>query len=853
VFGPKKEAGVHCQRSKLKDARGCRRVYDSREILYDCAVSQISLFRGLLMKHQYLLGESASPELQRWDEIKRVCSDYVQGRVSPIRMTGLIERDMDIVRRDAARTLLAVYGNPPYLRTHLAHVADRYSLVVENEDSRTGDKRSSLAGARRQLNDLIRRSVNETLFDSSLLISYWYTRHIFRHLTPEFGLPKLRSLADWAAFRVVEWFEDAGAPKREKQLLSMCSLGANAASEAMRRGATHLRVSGAHYSAVAASMHNAAEICAESGGWTETAVQYLFERQGRETVHDRDPEVFDAWAFVTLVKYLARKLWQWDVTARLSVSEPEGRILLRVGSDETFPGEGTPTRRTIPGRSRLAAGAAVAVQAPLFDDNPTPKTHTNYQEECPTQCVVVPLPLSNALGYLYVAIRAPNAEPSVKQPEVKAVLLCLADRARAILDASSEIIPWTSSLKEVRSPNELSREINDRVQRCQEEWNQQRTVYHIVAGHSTTDDDRVASVVEDPAKERALYVSGEEPVYALPVPGWYVVPKRMTEPQWQRHRDGIGRPISVYEAAAEEPCKASGWVAEDNVTWQSDDMMEARNSWGPEKLAATISEAVENTARHIMDIASLRASSRSGNYQGALSYASDVYDRVGPVCASVSNDVSRLSLLCGYVDRSIRCAELRYKSAPWELTVHANLLLGHASNGDVAWAWRHLDHCERCNCYDTGVSATRLLNVNPMLLATIAICLMARLTTPNQSYFWQGEFSYALEKLAPDREMERNTIRSHITEALTLPSSGFSEVTYRQLSDDLWMLNRIREPRAWRQREMLQRLTLGARGVYLATHQPDTETVLVIPVRSEELEVVPETADRRDEDQSTEG
>ena len=191
-------------------------------------------------------------------------------------------------------------------------------------------------------------------------------------------------------------------------------------------------------------------------------------------------------------------------------------------------------------------------------------------------------------------------------------------------------------------------------------------------------------------------------------------------------------------------------------------------------------------------------------------------------CPTVLNDASRLALHEGHYDYAVDCAQMRLYDAPWELTAHANLILGCLAKGDIESVEQHIAQCSNCLAHcDPGLEREKY-DTNALLTAAISIYHLTIAKSGSLRHWAQEALVRALEQIAPGRDPWLAT--NLIINALDISRRSGEESN--EIQSWIWESISRDYPRLVRREvDALQRVFLAARGASQANQSFKTEPI----------------------------
>ena len=769
-----------------------------------------------------------------YQSIEKQFRSYLKGETSAYGLTALVEAKADRVRRAVTETLLLERQKVQFPSTYHRDLANRFGIV-------SGDKRTALSRAAERLSQLVgRRLPVDSASEAGAVFAWWYVGHlgdqVRQHLK---GISTPRRVSDIigaSRSKIVHWAEMSCSNEAEKVLVRSIEHSVQAAGRALSRGSHEIGDEHDCPTNVVANLEAAAEVCFEREASAALATDFLLNTSVNDVPKGAEADLLEAWILVKLIPYVAQRRWGWRIISSIWRPDFGGKTPLYAGSDQLEPGPlGKQFGQISVLENHLMGGAAIAAGAPLFTQQATERTNSHHLlEEKPAQALAVPIPFDNGMGQLNCSVfnKAPTPEApgdgltSVENPAVKAIFLCLADHIGDVLGRRVRDGRWAISLKGVREFEDLRKDIATHLKHDMggRPAADERDVFYVIAAVPTPQcppDARTA--IQNLARSRALVKASGTKVYGLSRPGQFVFSRYfMSEMEWRALRDqppGESAPIEVYQAFGKGPRELAGVIAEYKLTWKIVDLVKAKEKWKVKRLTKSITDSAERAALYVKDLNELRESNINGDFRTSLAVASYLYSRIGVLCNSVMNDLSRMCLHCGYLQAAQEFARERIEYAEWESTPHANLLLALLADGDLNAVGKLLEDTPLLT--DHAQQALKRIGPDPnaVLTATLAIYHMARRGRSSEAEDWARVFANAVDSVAVGSESDRTGPGSDIVEVLTSPGP-FVANRHKRLNRDLQMLDEIRSPQAWRERNMLRRLTLAARGAYLSARSP---------------------------------
>ena len=782
--------------------------------------------------------------------IRILSSDEVYGYIED---RGALEGELRRVRREAALTLLEARG--PISLSRLGKIAERHKRT----NAGTGDKRTSVRNSVRRL----QRGADEweNVSFLSVCIADWYAGHI-RTVGVQLEVPSddLHGAIREAKATIRTWANQACSLREQDEILLMCRGISRRVASALTKGAEAAANAGVPRS-ISDNMLRAADFVSEKHAANEAASEWLSSDDPTRHMAQLEDVQVETWVVVKLIRYLAKRLFDWDTLVNVYAPTPGGNIVVLVSSLQVTPGRPPGKFQALPvAAAHLAGGAAIAAETHLAVSVATVENNSNHEEKGrPAQYISVPIAYPTSFqdrrphypsssldrrpryGQLSIGVvKDGSPKVSVQSNQVLSVFLCVADYLRDRIGGPDPISPWHATIREPGSFKDLERALIQRLlsQQTEEqsgtgagkfEGSLVRDVYHIVAAVPAEGGvpDTVRGPLEYLARGRALRISRGSKVYSLTQPGAYVfLAPDMEERDWQTYRDGDGtrsNSLPLYQATAhrcQEASRLAGSIQEFKVTWHRSSLLAAHESWELRSIVQTIGEQLNKTARNVSHINELSRLYGEGNYLRALAVAYRLRSSMGPAptCGTVFNDLSRLALHCRYPKEAARFALERIKFAPWELTPHANLLLGYLADRDLVSAQQHIATCQYCQEHRRPNPGQELPDPNALLTASLAMFDLTTQEDPKATKWAEEQFERALEVLAQRLDPLSHFVSTQIVLALAVGSDKSFE--QHDPAGIVWELDMMRPGGDWREIEALRRVAIAAAGAHTSLVPP---------------------------------
>lgn len=573
-------------------------------------------------------------------------------------------------------------------------------------------------------------------------------------------------------------------------------------------------------------------------------------------------QVSTAWVNARLVRWLLDKVFDWkDVLVDLYVPTPLGEIRVWVSSSTDFPVLVNDREALTVKKGCFAGGLVTLLKVPFFADAVIQAINSNDSEEGnPAQFATLPLELplkgSGTFGWgqLHVAVRVVS-DHTMSQPEVRGLLLKLAERFQKALGGPAPRIPWWAWLVPIETLEDLDHEIQKRhgelelqaietaIPRGASRVRPPRDVLTLIVPRFEPREfepglwESVLALAEMYARRLTCIfsVSRAGKVYELPDLGFVVYFRNVTENEWRKLRDRTEDergPHELREATGQsDPADNARLVAvlyeySPTIQWPVQDVNDTE-IWGKAGTYAQelAQDHISKIAMHIEQVNQFRIHVEKGEHADALEVGGRLKEQMGRAGTVLLNSLSRCAFLDDENDDAKKYAEERIDEVPWDLTAHANLLYPMLEEEDLAGVQAHMrsrlkgDTCSFCTRHRIQVLKTRVPEPNGSLTAALFLAKLGDEVEQTKFGVYATVVGVALKALLPNSR----PVIPQVSQFLR--SSYGLKRTDRELKE--WAKSVIQIQRALgkkvvspKERETLKRFLWAAKGVLKARNLP---------------------------------